>query len=495
MRRYSIQTKIIVPFTVFSTIVVCGVALIMITQFNRKYDEQFSRETREWLQVIVGTGYIDQPLKVKEAYGAEVMVFSSHNILNITTLREELSDEDLANLTVNMKLREARKQIEESDAELVLRNVTVGGKPYKSIYYLLRHNRLYCLMRPMDKIAAAKRDATIWMLGITGVVILLVAVISHLIGRHLANPIKTLAQFPQQVAEGNLEGQCEVKTHDEIGDLASAFNQMTQDLRNSRNELIQAERLATAGKMAASFAHEIRNPLSSMRMVAQMLLRKQEPSEEKHKQSVTHILEEIERIDVIVKGLMDFARPASLELAPHNLNSALQAVLNLMEANLSHHQIALTKKFDVHLPTIRFDLDKFKQAFMNIVLNAMDAMPEGGTLTILTLHDSDAIRIDVVDTGVGIAPEDMNRLFEPFFTTKSQGTGLGLANAKRVFEEHGGDIQINSVVGSGTTVSLWMPLSTVKSQGSVNRDESPSGEEASEFDRHYRIPTAKMRKL
>jgi two-component system sensor histidine kinase HydH len=100
-------------------------------------------------------------------------------------------------------------------------------------------------------------------------------------------------------------------------------------------------------------------------------------------------------------------------------------------------------------------------------------MPEGGTLTILTLHDSDAIRIDVVDTGVGIPTEDMNRLFEPFFTTKSQGTGLGLANAKRVFEEHGGRVQINSVVGSGTTVSLWMPLSTIKSQGAENREKSP----------------------
>ena len=473
MRRYSIQTKIIVPFTVFSTIVVCGVAFIMVAQFNRKYDEQYSRETKEWLDVIVRTGYIDDPEKVKDAYGAEVMVFSSHNNLNITTLTDELSDEDLENLTVNMKLREARKQIENSESDLVLQNVTVGGKPYKAIYYLQPLNRLYCFMRPMDKIAAAERDATIWMLGITGVVILLVAVISHFIGRHLANPIKTLARFTQQVADGNLEGQCEVKTHDEIGDLASAFNQMTRDLRNSRNELIHAERLATAGKMAASFAHEIRNPLSSMRMVAQMLVRKQEPSEEKLKQSVKHILEEIQRIDVIVKGLMDFARPASLELAPQNLNSALQAVLNLMQANLNHHQIALVKKFDVHLPTIRFDLDKFKQAFMNIVLNAMDAMPEGGTLTILTLHDSDAIRIDVVDTGVGIPTEDMNRLFEPFFTTKSQGTGLGLANAKRVFEEHGGRVQINSVVGRGTTVSLWMPLSTIKSQGAENREKSP----------------------
>ena len=455
---------------VFSAIVVFGVALITMDQFNRIYDEQFSRETREWLKVIVGTGYIDHPNKVKEAYGAEVIVFSSHNVLNATTLSAELSDEDLTNLTVNMKLREARKQIEESDTDLVLQNVTVGRMPYKAIYYLLPHNRLYCLMRPMDKIAAAKRYATVLMLGITGVVILLVAIISHFIGKNLANPIKTLVRFTQRVAEGDLDGQCKVKTHDEIGELATAFNQMTQDLRDSRVELIQAERLATAGKMAASFAHEIRNPLSSMRMVAQMLLRKQEPSEEKQKQSVAHILEEIERIDVIVKGLMNFARPASLELAPHNLNHALQSVLNLMEANLNHHQIALIKKFDTNLPANPFDLDKFKQAFMNIVLNAMDAMPEGGSLTILTLEESDAIRIDVADTGVGIPPEDLNRLFEPFFTTKSQGTGLGLANAKRVFEQHGGDIQIKSVVGSGTTVSLRIPLTNNKSQAAENRE-------------------------
>ncbi len=454
----------------FSAVVVFGVALITMDQFNRIYDEQFSRETREWLKVIVGTGYIDHPNKVKEAYGAEVIVFSSHNVLNATTLPEELSYEELANLTVNMKLREARKLIEESDADLVIKNVTVGGMPYKATYYLLPHNRLYCLMRPMDKIAAAKRHATMLMLGITGLVIVLVAIISHFIGKNLATPIKSLVRFTKQVAEGDLEGQCKVKTHDEIDDLATAFNQMTRDLRNSRVELISAERLATAGKMAASFAHEIRNPLSSMRMVAQMLSRKQEPAKEKQKQSVAHILEEIERIDVIVKGFMNFARPASLESAPHNLNQAVEAVLNLMEANLNHHQIALKKRFDTRLPAVSFDLDKFKQAFMNIVLNAMDAMPDGGILKIVTLRDSDDVHIDVADTGGGIPPEDLNRLFEPFFTTKPQGTGLGLVNAKRVFEQHGGDIKFKSVVGSGTTVSLRMPLTNNKTQGVENRE-------------------------
>ena len=455
MRRYSIQNKIVFPFILLFTVVVLIVPLIPIVLFDRKYDEQISLETQEWLKVIVATGYIRDAKKVKEAYGAEVMVVSSDDTVNYTTLKG-----DWASFVADLKLHEVRRRIKESSSDLVLQNVTVDRRHYKVIYYRQAYDRLYCLMRPMDKIADAKRQATLLMLGIAVVVIPLVALISHLIGRNLTDPIKNLVRFTRRVAGGNLSGQCEAKTYDEIGDLTVAFNQMTRDLRNSRNELIQAERLATAGKMAASFAHEIRNPLSSMRMLAQMLMRKKDLSESRRKQSMQYILEEIERIDVIVKGFMDFARPAALKLAPHNLNQALQEVLDLMDANLNHHQISLIKKFTPALPPVLFDLDKLKQAFMNIVLNAMDAMPDGGTLEILTLRDSDQVRIDVVDTGIGIPPEDLNRLFEPFFTTKSQGTGLGLANAKRVLEQHGGDIQSKSVVGQGTTMSLWLPSST-----------------------------------
>ena len=455
MRRYSIQNKIVLPFILLFAVVVLIVPVITIVLFDRKYDEQVSRETQEWLEAIVDTGYIHQADKVKEAYGAEVTVVSSDNTVNHTTLSG-----DWGGFTDEMKLDEVRKRIKESNRSFISQNVTVEGRHYKVIYYLQAYDRLYCLMRPIDKIADAKRHVTLLMLGIAAVVVLLVGVISHLIGRNLTNPIKDLVQFTRKVAGGNLNEQYDAKTHDEIGDLTVAFNQMTRDLRNSRNELISAERLATAGKMAASFAHEIRNPLSSMRMLAQMLMRKQDLSEARRKQSMEYILEEIERIDVIVKGFMDFARPASLDPLPHDLNQVLQEVLDLMEANLNHHQILLIKKFAPDLPAIPLDRDKLKQAFMNIVLNAMDAMPEGGTLEILTLQDPDRVRIDVVDTGVGIPPEDLNRLFEPFFTTKSQGTGLGLANAKRVLEQHSGDIQGKSVVEQGTTISLWLPLSS-----------------------------------
>ena len=455
MRRYSIQNKIVLPFILLFTVVVLIVPVITIALFDRKYDEQVNRETQEWLEAIVDTGYIHQADKVKEAYGAEVTVVGSDNTVNYTTLSG-----DWAGFTDEMKLDEVRKHIKESKLGFISQNVRVDGRHYKVIYYLQASDRLYCLMRPIDKIADAKRHVTLLMLGIAAVVILLVGVISHLIGRNLTNPIKDLVQFTRKVAGGNLNEQYDAKTHDEIGDLTVAFNQMTRDLRNSRNELISAERLATAGKMAASFAHEIRNPLSSMRMLAQMLMRKGDLSETRRKQSMEYILEEIERIDVIVKGFLDFARPAFLDPAPHDLNQVLQEVLDLMEANLNHHQILLIKKLAPDLPAVPLDRDKLKQAFMNIVLNAMDAMPEGGTLEILTLQDPDRVRIDVVDTGVGIPPKDLNRLFEPFFTTKSQGTGLGLANAKRVLEQHGGDIQGRSVVEQGTTISLWLPLSS-----------------------------------
>ena len=464
MRRYSIQNKIVLPFILLFTVVVLIGPVITIALFDRKYDEQVNRETQEWLEAIVDTGYMHQAEKVKEAYGAEVTVVGSDNTVNYTTLSG-----DWADFTGEMKLDEVRTRIKESNRDFISQNVIVDGRHYKVIYYLQAADRLYCLMRPIDKLADAKRHVTLLMFGIAAVVILLVGIISHLIGRNLTNPIKDLVQFTRKVAGGELNEQCEAKTHDEIGDLTVAFNQMTRDLRNSRNELISAERLATAGKMAASFAHEIRNPLSSMRMLAQMLMRKQDLSEARRKQSMEYILEEIERIDVIVKGFMDFARPASLNPAPHDLNQVLQEVLDLMEANLNHHQILLIKKFAPDLPPIPLDRDKLKQAFMNIVLNAMDAMPEGGTLEIVTLRGSDKVRIDVVDTGSGIPQENLNRLFEPFFTTKSQGTGLGLANAKRIVEQHGGDIRGKSVVEQGTTISLWLPLSSNSSSSNSKK--------------------------
>ena len=461
MRRYSIQTKIVLPFLLLFACVTVFVPLLTVELFAWKYSEQFTRETQGWLDTIVETGFIrEESEKVKKAYSVEIMVFGSDYTLNHSTL-VGLSDaeQDWENLAKKMWLREVKDHFQVASSTPITHDVVLAGTPYKVFYLMLNPGRFYCLLRPMDKIAEAKRTLTWYMLGIAVLVMALIAFISYRIGKNLTNPIKVLVDSTARVATGDLDEQCEIKTHDEIGDLAAAFNQMTKDLKASRDQLIQAERLATAGKMSASFAHEIRNPLSSMRMLAQLLMQKPEMSGEKYQQSVRYILEEIERIDTIVKGLMDFARPTKLDLKQQPLTPVLQAVLDLMEANLAHHKIQLVLDLLPETPEIQFDSDKLKQAFMNIVLNAMEAMPQGGTLRVLMFIENDGVCIKVIDTGIGIPAEDLEHLFEPFFTRKTRGTGLGLANVKRILEEHGGKVEIESTPGEGTTVSMWLPIS------------------------------------
>ena len=466
MRRYSIQTKIVLPFLLLFALVAIALPLVAIEIFAWKYSEQFIRETEGWLDTIIETGYFDQDLeKLKRAYSVEIMVFGSDYTLNHSTLLElPDTEQDWKNLADKMRLREVKQHFENPDGRSVTQDITLAGKPYKVFYLPLEFGRFYCLLRPMDAIAEAKQTFTWYMLSIAVLVLALVAFISQRIGKNLTNPIKVLVDSTERVATGDLDEQCELKTHDEIGDLAAAFNQMTRDLKQSRDQLIQAERLATAGKMSASFAHEIRNPLSSMRMLAQMMMQKPEMSVEKHQQSLRYILEEIERIDTIVKGLMDFARPIALNLSQQPIASVLEAVLALMEANLAHHQIQLVLDVSPETPEVQFDSDKLKQAFMNVVLNAVEAMPQGGELKVSTFTKEGNICIKITDTGVGISEEDLEHIFEPFFTRKTKGTGLGLANVKRIFEEHGGTVEIESVPGEGTTV-----LMTLQREMSVNR--------------------------
>ena len=456
MRRYSIQTKIVLPFLLLFACVTLFVPLLTVELFAWKYSEQFTRETQGWLDTIVETGFIrEDSEKVKKAYSVEIMVFGSDYTLNNSTLRG-LSDaeQDWAALAKKMRLSEVKDHFREAGNLPITHDVTLAGKPYKVFYLSLPPERFYCLLRPMDKIAEAKRTLTWYMLGIAVLVMGLIAFISHRIGKNLTNPIKVLVESTTRVATGDLNEPCEIKTHDEIGDLAAAFNQMTEDLKASRDQLIQAERLATAGKMSASFAHEIRNPLSSMRMLAQLLMQTSEMSGEKHQQSLRYILEEIERIDTIVKGLMDFARPSSLDLKHQPVAPILKAVLDLMAANFAHHNIQLVLDVLPETPNLQFDSDKLKQAFMNVVLNAMEAMPQGGVLRVSTFTEKDSLCIKVEDTGVGIAAADLEHLFEPFFTRKTRGTGLGLANVKRILEEHGGRTEIKSEFGKGTTVLM-----------------------------------------
>jgi signal transduction histidine kinase len=198
-------------------------------------------------------------------------------------------------------------------------------------------------------------------------------------------------------------------------------------------------------------------------MMVQLLRKRVQPGEE-NQEYIRSIIEEIDRLNVIVKSMMDFARPMELNLQKGDVNSVLLEVLNFMEAKLSHHKITLIKELSRDIPPIMLDVDKLKQVFMNVILNAIQAMPNGGELTTATKfftvqeRKGSKITIEISDTGIGIPQENLPRLFEPFFTTKNEGTGLGLTNAKRIIQQHGGDIEVQSKFGYETTVIMSLPF-------------------------------------
>jgi len=416
--------------------------------FNRKYDEQSTKDTKRWHEVIFQSNFYREIDKIKKTFGVEVIIFSGDNGVNISTI-EDIRSEQIAKA---VKIREAREQMK-AGRKLVMKDISFRGKPYKVLHYPQEYGRIYTMMRPMGEIAAAKRQIKWMMILIAAVGILLVAFIGRMIAKNITAPVKYLVEITKKVAAGDLEHEGEVMTRDEIGELTTAFNQMTLDLRKSRQELVEAEKLAMAGKMATAVAHDISNPLSSIKMMVQLLRKRVQPGEENQKY-IRAIIDEIDRLDVIIKGMRDFARPLELNLQMGDVNGVLLDVLGFMEANLNHHKITLVKKLSDDLPNIQIDIDKLKSVFMNIVLNAMQAMPNGGKLEVVTNPCDSGVNIEISDTGLGIPKENLPKLFQPFFTTKAEGTGLGLTNSKQILERHGGMIKVESEENIGTKVII-----------------------------------------
>ncbi len=316
-------------------------------------------------------------------------------------------------------------------------------------------------------------------------------VITALVGIFFANsierPIKHLTNATEAVAKGDLRWQVKVETVDEIGKLAAAFNQMTKDLRESQERLILSEKLASLGTMAAGMAHEIKNPLVSVRTFTQMLDKKWDDPEFR-KKFMNLIPQEITRINRIAESLLKFGRPMKPELTHADINSLLDEVLLLFESESKKHKIRVTKKF-AHLPEVMGDPGQLQQAFVNFIKNAIESMYGKGKGELIVKTEIGevvklgklkregrkrgdemvwgeeenmgkpvpAIFIEITDTGEGISEENLKSLFDPFFTTKMTGTGMGLPITMRIIEEHGGSVKVKSQPGKGTSFIITLP--------------------------------------
>jgi len=358
--------------------------------------------------------------------------------------------------------------------------------------------------------------------------IVLIVFGSFLLSRVLVTPLKELIQLTQKISEGDFSQKIEVTSKNEIGQLISSFNRMIErlkenqenldnhlkslesankQLKQAQEELIRTEKLASIGRFAAGVAHEVGNPLGAILGYAS-ILQKNGIDREESKDYLKRIEKEIERINRIVRELLEFSRPSTFEIRDVETNKVLENSISLLSYQKNFRNIQTQLNLQQNLPMVKGDESQLSQVFINIILNGIDAMPDGGILEIKTEEhivedlfpsrlevpygrrrrgdpsESDyfrlrkpdllsslltkfskgdhLVKIRISDTGVGIKKEDLERIFDPFFTTKSpdKGTGLGLSISLRIVESMGGEIKVESEVGGGSTFELYFPIAS-----------------------------------
>jgi len=243
--------------------------------------------------------------------------------------------------------------------------------------------------------------------------------------------------------------------------LYTELSDFTRELEKSHAQLVQAEKLAAMGRLAASIAHEINNPLQAIHNCLHLTLKKR-LNEEKKTRYLGMAQEEVERLITIVQRMLEFYRPSREGMAPTNVHTIIENVLALSSKRLQHGKITVTEKLAPNLPTINAVSDQLKQVFLNIVINAIEAMQQGGKLCIETKlsEDGDWLSVAFTDTGLGLSEKEQENIFEPFFTTKVTGTGLGLSVSYGIAERHGGRIEVQSELGEGATFTVYLPLNS-----------------------------------
>jgi nitrogen fixation/metabolism regulation signal transduction histidine kinase len=284
------------------------------------------------------------------------------------------------------------------------------------------------------------------------------------VSARITRPIEELAEGARDVASGHWNTRIHLTGRDETGQLATAFNHMTQTLTTQRERLVQTERVAAWRELARRLAHELRNPLFPLQITVENMQRARQLSNDQFlevfNESTATLKAELANLNSIVNRFSDFSKMPSPEFSRVDVNEAIRSAVRLFEPQfheVGKPNIATEYFLKEGLPQIDGDPELLHKAFQNLVLNALDAMPAGGTLTFRTAETQYGIRIEVSDTGKGLTPEECSRLFTPYYTTKQQGTGLGLAIVQSVVSDHRGTISVTSEESHGTTFRIELP--------------------------------------
>ncbi len=407
----------------------------------------------------------DEMKRVKDILGMNVAV-SEQLLERITPLFEgkivltDSSNRPTVSTIADRKLESIRPVLKPPAPEhsTITRNA-VGERDYFVVADRLPggDGNVYLIFEA-EKIERPPEEPTTAVMIVAGLALLAVLGVGWMIARTITRPIKELAARTGEIAGGELDRPIDVRGGGEISALADAFNKMLSGLKTYRERLVTSERLAALGRISAGIAHEIRNPLNSISMNVQLM----EKEGKLDRESLRIISNEVQRLKLVMDELLDFARTPASSPTECNINDLVDEVLGLMGRQLEHCGVSVEKDCRAS-GNVRVDTHRMKQVIMNLLLNAMQAMPSGGTVRLQTETGAApagrrVLRCSITDTGHGIPEEDRGKIFQPFFSTREGGSGLGLAICKRIVEEAGGILDFASGE-KGTTFWFEIPTS------------------------------------
>lgn len=441
------------------------------TQLNHVTTAKNPADQRIWFDIALRGG---RPKTFEELRAALARAFASNDVA-LRGIGEELSGEatDIerfldADRDLVARLFDALNDRDDERAETLREQLVTRGHQAKKRLSQLEQR----VQRLIDSLIADAQARERWALGFLvalSVFTFFVGVAVAVYARRVLSPLAAVTLRANAVASGDLTPHTVPSSGDEIGELATTFESMVAAIARANVELLATERLATIGKMAAHVTHEIRNPLSSLALNAELL--EEEIGENAEAKTLLRAMRnEVERLTALSERYLSVARRKPPRLENEDIGQVCRDALDFMRADLERHGIKVDLRCDADIRTVSIDEGQIRQALYNLLRNAREAMPSGGRVALLARNAEGGVEIVVEDEGPGIDAESRARLFEPFFTTKGHGTGLGLVITREIVEAHGGQLECEPVAPHGTRFVMFLP------------SEPPSTETAAPFE-------------
>jgi signal transduction histidine kinase len=475
--RLRLHHRIALPFALVALVSTSVAAYVALSVVQRALDARMRGLMLNTARVVSRSDLALNPAilrSVQQITGADVITYGSDGQVLATTL-DPAARRDLV-AAVLETTRRPRPDGGTAPGAAAIEPMDCGGPCYVAFTGVDgRPGTVVALVDETAELAAASRAVTRTILVAAALSLAVMVLGSQAVARRVTAPIERLVAFARRLSTPGATARAPAGD-DEVGRLGLAFNEMLDRLEHSQQALVKSEKLGLAGLMAAQVAHDIRNPLSSIKMQTQIVrARLRRGSDEEA--ALAAVLHDIDQVESVIQDLLELARPGIMTLQPTDINDVVLGVLHQLGPQFTHRKIKVDLALAGALPAVALDGARFRRALVNVLVNASDALPSGGDIDVMTRmgDDNGSVEIEVADDGQGIDPAVLDRVFDPFVTTKPDGMGLGLVNVLSVVESHGGSMALHRRQPRGTRAIIRLPVSSAPPPDARNVSRNAHG--------------------